>query len=217
MKLSKRLQNLLDLVDPCEVLVDVGTDHAHLLIQAIIENKCKKAYGLDIASGPLRFAAFNIEKYEMSDRIMTMQMDGLQDFNQDANSFVIAGMGFETILHILNHFDFKAHHSIIVQSNTKIYEFRKGLMNSGFKIVDEKFFYDNKRPITILKLVKKQELLSESDLYLGPVLQHTENKEYLTYLTHEYEKMTLILEHNTKFLSRYELLKKYLITKGVTL
>lgn len=215
MILSKRLQAILDLIEPCDVLVDIGTDHAHLLIKAIIDNKCNKAYGLDIASGPLSFANHNIHDYALDDKITTMQLDGLKGFKEDADTFVIAGMGFETIMGILSNYSFTKDQTIIVQSNTKNYEFRKLLINNGFTILDEVFFYDNKKPVTILKLIYDKSELDEASLFLGPILKNTENQDYITYLTYEYGKMKEVIKFNPSFHERYGILEAYLEKKGV--
>lgn len=210
MKLSKRLQTILDLIDPCETLVDVGTDHGYILIKAIIENKCKKAYGLDIASGPLSFARHNKIEYGLEKEIELMQMDGLKAFNKDADFFVIAGMGHETILSILNHYAFNEDQTLILQSNTKIYDLRIALNNSDFKIIDERFLYDNNKPITILKVKKGKETLDEQSLYLGPFLKREGNPEYITYLSSEFAKIKHVIKYNKDYLKRYEYLKTYL-------
>ncbi len=215
MILSRRLQAILDLVEDSDVLVDIGTDHALLLIKAIIDNKTKKAYGLDIASGPLRFANENIEKHGLTDKIKTMKLDGLKGFNEDADTFVIAGLGYETIMGILMNYEFTDTQNIIVQSNSKNFEFRQDLITNGFTIVDELFFYENKKSVTIMKLKKQDSQLSMAELYLGPILKDTKNQDYITYLSHEYDKMKEVIKYNPSFLERYEILENYLKEKGV--
>ena len=215
MKLSKRLQAILDLIDKTEVLVDVGCDHAYVIIQAIIENKCQKAYGLDIASGPLSYAQRNIQEHDLQDKISLMQMDGLKDFKEKGDTFVIAGMGFETMISILDAYDFNESQTLILQSNTKIYDLRKALNHRGFLILDETFLYDNAKPITILKVNLQKQDLVEKDFYLGPILPNKINHDYLDYLLSEYRKMKHVVHYNKDYQERFLILEAYLTQKGV--
>jgi tRNA (adenine22-N1)-methyltransferase len=51
-----RLQTLLSCIRECEILADIGTDHAYLPIEAIRGGLCKKAIACDIVEGPLKIA-----------------------------------------------------------------------------------------------------------------------------------------------------------------
>ena len=217
MNLSDRLNTILELIEPTDVLVDVGTDHGYVSIQAIIDNKCKKAYGLDIASGPLSYANRNILEAGLEDKIQTYQLDGLKGFNDKADAFVIAGMGFETIISIIEHYPFDPSQQIILQSNTKQYDFRKALSKLGFKIIDERFLFDNNKPVTILKVMKESFTLSEEDAFLGPILKNTNNQDYIKYLSHEYDKLKHVVNYNKNYEERFTILINYLAKKGVTL
>lgn len=215
MNLSKRLNHIINLIDPCEVLVDIGTDHGYVLIDAIKKNKCNKAYGLDIASGPLSFAKNNIEEHGLENQIELMKLNGLIGFTHDADTFVIAGMGYETIINILSNYKFNSTQTIIVQSNTKQYDFRKELNKLNFKIIDEVFFYDNKKPVTILKLKLEDEKLSDYEYFIGPILKDSVNIEYVNYLKHYRDKMLEVSEYNPKFKNKIKHIEKYLKEKEV--
>lgn len=214
MKLSHRLNAILDFIDPCDVLVDIGTDHGYVIIKAIIENKCKKAYGLDIASGPLRFAKDNVLNASLEDKIELMQMNGLEDFNQDADTFVIAGMGHETILSILDQYTFNPKQTLILQSNTKIYALRQALNNRGFEIVDETFLIDNHKPTTILKCRLNHQILSVEDIYLGPHLKKQNNTFYLMYLKEKMKKLERVVGFNASLKKEVDIYKEFIQKQG---
>ncbi|MDE8185730.1 tRNA (adenine(22)-N(1))-methyltransferase TrmK, partial [Erysipelothrix rhusiopathiae] len=78
-------------------VADVGTDHGLLLIKAIQEHKAIMGYGLDIAEKPLQQARDNVERFGFHDKIELHLGNGLEGFKGDADCFVIAGMGAETI------------------------------------------------------------------------------------------------------------------------
>ncbi len=50
--LSKRLSMILDLVEPCDTLADVGTDHGYLALEAILSGKAKQVIAADVRQGP---------------------------------------------------------------------------------------------------------------------------------------------------------------------
>ena len=52
-KLSKRLRALSDLVTEGCVLADIGTDHGYLPIYLVLTGKIKRAFAMDIGTGPL--------------------------------------------------------------------------------------------------------------------------------------------------------------------
>ncbi len=210
MKLSKRLNAILDFVDPCDVLVDIGTDHGYVIIQAIIDNKCKKAYGLDIASGPLRFAKDNIKEAGLENKITLMKMNGLEDFNEEANTFVIAGMGHETILSILDQYSFNPSQTLILQSNTRIHAFRTALNERGFEIFDESFLIDNKQATTILKCRLNPQTLDDIDTFIGPILKNKTNKEYIKHIQSEILRLQEVVKYNSSLQKQLDIYKEFL-------
>ncbi len=53
MEISLRLKEIANMVDKCQSVVDVGTDHAYIPIYLIKNNICKSAIAGDINKGPL--------------------------------------------------------------------------------------------------------------------------------------------------------------------
>jgi tRNA (adenine22-N1)-methyltransferase len=58
-------------------VIDVGTDHAYLPIYLVREGIVSSALACDINKGPIDSARANIAAAELSDRISTLQTDGL--------------------------------------------------------------------------------------------------------------------------------------------
>ena len=63
--LDNRLKDIASLVDKCDSIADVGTDHGYLPIYLILNGKANIAYASDIAIGPLNKAIENIHKYNL--------------------------------------------------------------------------------------------------------------------------------------------------------
>lgn len=196
MNLSKRLEGLYDLIPQDSILVDIGTDHGLLLIKAVVSGRSRYAYGLDINELPLQQAHDNVVRFGCEERVSLVLSDGLQSFNETGDCFVLAGMGAETIWGIIDYYEFDNDDTIIVQSNTKHYWFRKTATQAGFDIVDEVFMFDNEKPVFIIVLKKSgQKTYSERELRLGPLLIQKKTKDYMNYLAMRYTHLEKI-KHN---------------------
>ena len=69
MELSKRLNWILEKVDKCETIMDVGTDHGYIPIYLIKNNIAKKVIASDINKSPLEKAKINAKLENISDKI----------------------------------------------------------------------------------------------------------------------------------------------------
>ena len=88
-------------------ICDVGTDHAFLPIYLVQNRIAEKAIASDVRKGPLQAAEQNILKAGLSDKIQTILSDGLQNVpSEGLTDISIAGMGGETIIHILENCPF---------------------------------------------------------------------------------------------------------------
>ena len=102
MKLSERLELVLSFVEPGESAADVGTDHGHVPVELVRRTIAKKAVAMDVRKGPLSRATENIALAGLADKIETRLSDGVAKLLPgEADSVVIAGMGGELIIKIL--------------------------------------------------------------------------------------------------------------------
>lgn len=139
--LTARLQTIADMVRQGINLVDVGCDHAYLVCYLVQKDIIDKAIACDINELPLRRAKENIEAYGLSNRIQTVLSNGLANIPQeDADDIVIAGMGAETIMQIMDDCSYLQNPSkrLILQPMTKHELMREYLYQKGFEIVREK-------------------------------------------------------------------------------
>ncbi|NLT58747.1 MAG: SAM-dependent methyltransferase [Clostridiales bacterium] len=101
--LSPRLEAVAQCVRTGIRLLDVGSDHAKLPVVLVGRGVCGSAIASDIGQGPCASARRTIERHRMSDRIAVVQTDGLRDIDlAQVDDVVMAGMGGETVLRILN-------------------------------------------------------------------------------------------------------------------
>lgn len=183
--LNKRLNAIAELIKPCDTLFDVGSDHGFLPLYLLLNKKINKAIIGEINVGPLEQAKKNFEKYPDLNCEFILS-DGLSGHENSIDAVVIAGMGFETIQHIIlqDLSKFKHISQIIIQSNTKVDQLRRFLNFNKFEILDEDIIKDRKYYYPIVKvrhndLTKK---LSEDELNFGPILINKPNKVFHDYL-----------------------------------
>ncbi len=155
--LSPRLSAIADLVpEGIDLLADIGTDHAHLPVHLIRSGKVQRAIAADIARGPLDRAEKTIKAASLSDRITLRLTDGLTGLETAPLShIVIAGMGGELMIHILEHAPFVKDRKIplILQPMTRADVLRIWLAEHGFRVERESLCAEDDRIYQILSVV----------------------------------------------------------------
>ncbi len=179
----KRIEAIASLVPNDAFVLDIGTDHAYLPIYLIKNKIAKYVYASDIAEGAILQAISNINKYSLSGKIKTFLTDGIKDIPKDYNVITISGMGTETIKKILNKNLFLD--TYIIQSNNDLYELRKFFNDNGYKIEKEIIVYEGKIYYSIIKFVKGNQILNDSELHFGI----SYDKSYLNHLKTKFEKI----------------------------
>jgi len=102
MKLSKRLETIASFVPEGSAVADIGTDHGYIPIHLVQEGKAKHAIAMDVRKGPLLRAQAHIHEAGLEAHVEVRLSDGLLKLEQnEADCVVIAGMGGELIIHIL--------------------------------------------------------------------------------------------------------------------
>ena len=197
MKLSKRLQTIADFVKKDAVVADIGTDHAHIPIYLIKNNIISKAYACDINAGPLEKAKENINYYGVKNIELRLS-NGLEKLKTDeADTFIIAGMGGELIIDILDRgqgfFDKK--NTFILSPHTKIEEVRNYLLRKGLKILKEDMCIDEGKFYTVMEAVYMGKTFSytKGELLFGKYLIDNKNPVLFEYLKKEKQKYLNII------------------------
>lgn len=183
--LNKRLKAITELIEPCEVLMDVGSDHGFLPLYLLLNKKIEYAIIGEINQGPLEQAKKNFRDYANLS-VSYLLSDGLKQNNQKLDAVVIAGMGYETIEHIIlqDIEQFKSISQILIQSNTKNDQLRQFLNDNHFSIIDESIVKDRKYfyPVIKVKYDQNKQLLNKSEILFGPILIQKNTDIFKDYL-----------------------------------
>lgn len=166
MKLSKRLQVIADLIDSSDLVCDVGCDHAYLSLY-LASKYDNKVIATEIADGPYNIAMKNIQNSDLKDKIKLYKTDGLNNVKDNINSIIIAGMGSNTIIHILSNYDLNNIDKIILQSNKDVDIVRKFINERGYIIQKEYYTNEFGKNYLTLYCIKGREVLTEEEILCG--------------------------------------------------
>jgi tRNA (adenine22-N1)-methyltransferase len=169
--LSPRLQAVLDCVEKCAVLADIGTDHAYLPIEACRQNFCEKAIACDVNDAPLEIAKNNIHDAELSHKIETRLGDGLEPIHtNEADCIVMAGMGGMKIIEILKESREKITNAkLILQPQHDLEELRRFLHAHSYNILEEKLTRERRRFYVIITARREEKIIpyTDAEYFLG--------------------------------------------------
>lgn len=179
MRLSKRLESITEFIEKEDKIIDIGCDHALLDIYLKEKYPDIKVIASDITEGAIKQAKKNIKKHNLEDEIDLRKGDGLNIVDaSEFDTIVISGMGYHTIVKILNNSErMKNVKKIIIQSNTDVVKLRKSIIRLGYKISREKLVEDKEIVYTIIEFVPGKEKYDYKQIYFGPRLM--ENKDDL--------------------------------------
>ncbi len=202
--LDPRLSTVLELIEPCGVLADIGTDHGYLPLEALTVGKCNFAIAADINIGPLNRAKETFAGSQHLSNVAFLLCDGVKEIPDPIDALVIAGMGAETAEMILrNDLDrIKRIPQIVLQVNKDVDALRRTMTDWGFSIVDERILF-HKHYYVVIKFayMHTKPSVSEFEIKYGPVLLKRRDPIFLTYLRsrmHHLEKLALQISNQAK-------------------
>ena len=155
-KLKARLQAVASFIEDGASVVDVGTDHGYLPVYLAQNGLARRIIASDSSAMSLESARRSAAKYGVTEAISFIAAPGLSGVGEeDADTVVIAGVGGETIVGILEDAPhIKRGIRFILQPQTKIELLRRWLQDNGYHIAEEKQASDRGREYTVLLVLK---------------------------------------------------------------
>lgn len=188
--LQPRLHMLARLVPEGCRLTDVGTDHSYLPVALLQQGRITAAIASDIGAEPLEHARRTAMQYGVDgmDFRLCAGLSGVAP--EETDVIVIAGMGGETIISILQDAPWTAdgQHRLLLQPMTKAAALRRWLADNGYTFTDEHLVEDKGRIYPIL-CVKGGVFrpLTEAEALCGVLL--ADDPLYAAYLTEHIIKL----------------------------
>lgn len=169
--LDPRLSLLYEMTPPCRLAADIGTDHGYLICALVEDGRALRGLAADLNPLPLEKARQEAGRRGLTDRIDFLQTDGLTGVPREGlDTVLIAGMGGETILHIIESWPYHRDPGItwLLQPMTKAERLRRWLWENGFSISRERCCTAAGRVYSILEV-----------RYTGQVISHEEWEYFL--------------------------------------
>lgn len=155
MELSNRLMKIVNMVDSCSSIADIGTDHAYIPIYLVKNGICKSAIASDINEGPVKKAKNNILFENLENKIKCLKSEGLKHLSPfETDCVVIAGMGGNLTRDIIEDRieTFKSLKYAILNPAQNVEILREYIYKSGFEILDEDLCIDENIFYEIIKV-----------------------------------------------------------------
>ena len=156
LELSPRLMALARQVPTGARVADIGTDHAYLPVWLIRHGIVPEAIAADLREGPLARGIEVARQWEVPEgRISFRCCDGLAGLtSHEVDTIVIAGMGGETIAHILTETPWSRDPGLLylLQPMSSVPELRRFLTEEGFSIEEEIYAQEEDKLYVIFRV-----------------------------------------------------------------
>lgn len=178
MKITKRLKEIVRLVEDGKNVIDIGTDHGLVPLYLAKTKKSKKILATDISEKSLQKLEDELDD-KLKKVIKTKVCDGLDGVEIKENQVaIIAGMGAVTIIEILKSNIDKVRDLdyVICEGNIGNEKLRKFLNDNNFYIDKDFLIKDGRKHYDIIRFKNGHDRkLKLSEIYFGKFIYKEEN------------------------------------------
>lgn len=169
MKLSQRLQYIMEQIPVGSRLADIGSDHGLLPVAAVRSGRVPQAVAGEVNDGPLRAAQKQVAETGLTDRITVRKGDGLAVIKaHEVDVITIAGMGGALIASILDQGKDKlaSVKQLVLQPNVGEDILRRWLIEHQWILTGEHIMEEDGKIYEILTAVPASKIsLKQDELY----------------------------------------------------
>ncbi len=166
---------LAELVPRGAKVADVGTDHAYLPVWLVQEGRIAGAIASDINPAPLEHARRTAAEYGATDKMDFRLCAGLDAVAPgEADTIVIAGMGGETVISILEAAPWTREQGVnlLLQPMTKAEMLRIWLADNGYTFTGERLVLDKNHLYPVFCVTGgERRSITEEEAYGGLLLE----------------------------------------------
>jgi tRNA (adenine22-N1)-methyltransferase len=172
MELSGRLRAIAEMVPHTGTVADIGCDHGKLAVWLMRQGWAQRVICGDISTKSLNKARRLAEAEGLSGQIDARAGSGLGILTAgEADAAVIAGMGGELIVSILEADRDKAPDTLVLSCHTSADVLRGWLAENGYYFEDETLVEEKGHFYPVMRLVRGQSpALTGAECEFGPVL-----------------------------------------------
>ena len=197
--ISDRLLACAGFIAKGDRIADIGCDHGYLSIHALTTGLARSAIAADVREGPLQSAVHNAVKYGVKDKMECYLSDGVRSIPRDFDTMVCAGMGGDTMIHILEAAPWlqNEQYRMILQCQSKTPMLRQYLSDKGWAITEEAVLRDGRFLYTIMDVCWNPEAprLSPVECHFPPALLKNPGTDLPAYYQWVVKVLKIAAEH----------------------
>jgi tRNA (adenine22-N1)-methyltransferase len=197
--LSERLRICAGFVAKGDRVADIGCDHGYLGIYLLQNDIASTMIEADINEGPLQSALHNAHKYGVADKMRFYLSDGVKNIPRDFDTLVCAGMGGDTMIHILEDAPWlkDRKYRLVLQCQSKTPMLRQYLSEHGWRITEESVLRDGKFLYTVMEVYYEPEYprLTRGECYFPPALLENPGEALPEYFSRIVEGLRLSVKY----------------------
>lgn len=201
LQLSKRLQHVANYVPKEARLADIGSDHAYLPANLVLNQQITYALAGEVVKGPYDSAKHLVSELDLEKVIDVRLGDGLDviEAEDSINTITICGMGGTLIRDILDRGlkNNKLTHNqrLVLQPNIGEYSLRMWLDTNLYTIVAEEILVENNKKYEIIVAERQDshQPLTKNDALFGPFLLKEKSDIFIEKWEHEKKQVIHVL------------------------
>lgn len=204
MELSKRLSAVAALLNNCDTMADIGTDHGYIPIYLVKQKRVHGAIAMDIGKGPLQRAKEHVQLHKLDEYIELRLSDGAKKLAVgEVQEVVIAGMGGRLMMKIIDESKelFHSLQGFVIQPQSEYGFVRHFLEDNGFAILKEDMVKEDGKYYPMMRVSSGEMKLEQECFYeYGKFLlteKHPVLQEYLAKEYQNYKKIAKTLQQGT--------------------
>lgn len=199
--ISDRLLACCNFVAKGDRVADIGCDHGYLGIHLLSNCIASHMIEADVAPGPLESARRNAKKYGVESAMTFCLSDGVRDIPRAFDTLVCAGMGGDTMVHILTDAPWLKHkqYRLILQCQSKTPMLRRYLSENGWRITGEQVLKEGKFLYTVMEVYFEPEYprLTTGEWYFPPALLENPSHQVPAYFAWVKKGLEITLAHQS--------------------
>ena len=197
--ISDRLLACAQFIQKGHRVADIGCDHGYLSIHLLTQGIATSCIAADVNEGPLQSAMRNARKYGVANKMEFCLSDGLRCLPQDFDTMVCAGMGADTMIHILSDAPWLKNeaYTMVLQCQSKTPMLRKFLSDNGWAICRESVLRDGRFLYTIMEVRYAPDAprLTDSQCHFSPALLNQNSPDLPAYYQWVTEGLRIAVTH----------------------
>ena len=199
--ISDRLLACCNFVAKGDRVADIGCDHGYLGIHLLSNCIASHMIEADVAPGPLESARRNAKKYGVESAMTFCLSEGVREIPSSCDTLVCAGMGGDTMVHILTDAPWLKHkqYRLILQCQSKTPMLRRYLSENGWRITEEQVLKEGKFLYTVMEVYYEPEYprLNTGEWYFPPALLENPSHQVPAYFAWVKKGLEITLAHQS--------------------